>query len=37
MKFFIETYGCTANFGNSQELRRALEELGCEPAPPRGS
>jgi threonylcarbamoyladenosine tRNA methylthiotransferase CDKAL1 len=33
MKFFIETFGCTANFGNSQELRRALEDLGCEPAP----
>jgi threonylcarbamoyladenosine tRNA methylthiotransferase CDKAL1 len=33
VKFFIETYGCTANFGNSQELRRALERLGCEQAP----
>ena len=33
MKFFLETYGCTANFGNSQELEKALAELGCERAP----
>lgn len=28
MKFYIETYGCTANFGNSQDLVRALQEMG---------
>ena len=28
MKFYIETYGCTANFGNSQDLAEALQELG---------
>jgi threonylcarbamoyladenosine tRNA methylthiotransferase CDKAL1 len=32
MKFFLETYGCTANFGNSQELGEALAELGWQPA-----
>lgn len=32
MKFFLETYGCTANFGNSQELGNALAELGWQPA-----
>jgi threonylcarbamoyladenosine tRNA methylthiotransferase CDKAL1 len=32
MKFFLETYGCTANFGNSQELGKALEELGWQAA-----
>jgi len=28
MKFYIETYGCTANLGNSQDLARALQEMG---------
>jgi MiaB-like tRNA modifying enzyme len=30
MKFYIETYGCTANHGNSQELEAALAERGHE-------
>jgi MiaB-like tRNA modifying enzyme len=28
MKFYIETYGCTSNFGNSQDLQRALMQEG---------
>ena len=28
MKFYIETFGCTANMGNSQELAVALQERG---------
>ena len=32
MKFYIETYGCTANQGNSQDLARALEDLGHIPS-----
>jgi len=28
MKFYIETFGCTANQGNSQDLARALQENG---------
>lgn len=28
MKFYIETFGCTANQGNSQDLARALQEAG---------
>ncbi|HWQ18681.1 MAG TPA: tRNA (N(6)-L-threonylcarbamoyladenosine(37)-C(2))-methylthiotransferase [Methanotrichaceae archaeon] len=32
MKFHIETYGCTANFGNSREAEAALIELGHTPA-----
>jgi threonylcarbamoyladenosine tRNA methylthiotransferase CDKAL1 len=28
MKFYIETYGCTANFGNSQDMAEALQEMG---------
>ncbi len=28
MKFYIETYGCTANFGNSQDMTEALQKLG---------
>ena len=31
MKFYIETYGCTANMGNSQDLARALQEMGHVP------
>jgi threonylcarbamoyladenosine tRNA methylthiotransferase CDKAL1 len=31
MKFYIETYGCTANLGNSQDLARALQEMGHVP------
>ncbi len=33
MKFYIETYGCTANFGNSQDMAEALQELGHIPSP----
>lgn len=32
MKFYIETYGCTANFGNSRDAQAALLELGHEPS-----
>ncbi len=32
MKFYIETYGCTANQGNSQDLARALQEMGHIPS-----
>jgi threonylcarbamoyladenosine tRNA methylthiotransferase CDKAL1 len=32
MKFYIETYGCTANLGNSQDLARALQEMGHIPS-----
>lgn len=32
MKFYIETFGCTSNFGNSQEAARALQEMGHVPA-----
>ncbi|MDM7912820.1 MAG: radical SAM protein, partial [Methanotrichaceae archaeon] len=32
MKFYIETYGCTANFGNSQEVEAALMKMGHHPA-----
>lgn len=28
MRFYIETYGCTSNQGNSQDLVRALQEMG---------
>jgi MiaB-like tRNA modifying enzyme len=28
MKFYIETYGCTSNMGNSQDLAWALQEMG---------
>ncbi|MCX6678513.1 MAG: tRNA (N(6)-L-threonylcarbamoyladenosine(37)-C(2))-methylthiotransferase [Methanothrix sp.] len=31
MKFYIETFGCTANLGNSQDLARALQEMGHIP------
>jgi threonylcarbamoyladenosine tRNA methylthiotransferase CDKAL1 len=31
MKFHIETYGCTANFGNSQDTSEALQKLGHIP------
>src|SRR5512141_39132 len=33
MKFYIETYGCTANFGNSQDMADALQRLGHIRAP----
>ena len=33
MKFYIETYGCTANFGNSQDMAEALQKLGHIKAP----
>ena len=33
MKFYIETFGCTANFGDSQQTAAALIRLGHEPAP----
>lgn len=32
MKFYIETFGCTANQGNSQDLARALQEMGHIPS-----
>jgi threonylcarbamoyladenosine tRNA methylthiotransferase CDKAL1 len=32
MKFYIETYGCTANLGNSQDLARSLQEMGHIPS-----
>lgn len=32
MRFYIETYGCTSNFGNSQEAESALKELGHVPS-----
>jgi threonylcarbamoyladenosine tRNA methylthiotransferase CDKAL1 len=32
MKFYIETYGCTANFGNTQDAAEALEEKGHVPS-----
>jgi MiaB-like tRNA modifying enzyme len=32
MKFCIETYGCTSNMGNSQDLAQALQELGHIPS-----
>lgn len=32
MKFYIETYGCTANVGDSQNLSRALLEMGHIPS-----
>lgn len=32
MKFYIETFGCTANFGNSQEVSGALQENGHIPS-----
>jgi threonylcarbamoyladenosine tRNA methylthiotransferase CDKAL1 len=32
MKFYIETYGCTANLGNSKEAEAALLEMGHLPA-----
>ncbi len=32
MKFYIETFGCTANLGNSQDLARALQENGHIPS-----
>ncbi len=33
MKFYIETYGCTANFGNSQDMAESLQKLGHIPSP----
>jgi MiaB-like tRNA modifying enzyme len=32
MKFYIETFGCTANLGNSQDLAKALQEMGHIPS-----
>lgn len=32
MKFYIETYGCTANMGNSRETEAALMEMGHLPS-----
>jgi threonylcarbamoyladenosine tRNA methylthiotransferase CDKAL1 len=32
MRFYTETYGCTANFGNSLEVEAALMEMGHYPA-----
>ena len=32
MNFHIETYGCTANFGNSEEAKATLIEYGHQPS-----
>ena len=32
MNFHIETYGCTANFGNSEDAKAALIEYGHQPS-----
>lgn len=32
MRFYIETFGCTSNFGNSRELAEALQEMGHTPS-----
>ena len=32
MKFYIETYGCTANLGNSRDLEDTLIQIGHIPA-----
>jgi len=32
MRFYIETYGCTANYGNSEEASAALMEEGHRPS-----
>ena len=32
MKFYIETFGCTANLGNSQDVADALQEMGHRPS-----
>jgi len=32
MRFYIETYGCTANHGNSEEFSRALMDMGHGPS-----
>ncbi len=32
MKFYIETFGCTANFGNSQDTADALQAMGHQPS-----
>jgi len=32
MRFYIETFGCTSNFGNSQDLAEALREMGHIPS-----
>lgn len=32
MRFYIETFGCTSNFGNTQDLAEALQEMGHVPS-----
>lgn len=32
MKFYIETFGCTSNFGNSHDAARALQKMGHIPS-----
>ncbi len=32
MRFYIETFGCTSNFGNSLDLAEALQEMGHTPS-----
>ena len=32
MRFYIETFGCTSNFGNSQDLAEALKDMGHNPS-----
>ncbi len=33
MKFYVESYGCTMNFGEGEELAERMEALGHVPAP----
>lgn len=37
MRFYIETYGCTANFGNSRDLKDALIQKGHKSSPLEGA
>ena len=32
MRYFVETYGCTMNFGEGRELSEVMASLGYEPA-----
>ncbi|MCJ7443637.1 MAG: hypothetical protein MUO26_03755 [Methanotrichaceae archaeon] len=34
MRFYLETYGCTANFGNSKDFEAALVQEGHFPSDP---
>jgi threonylcarbamoyladenosine tRNA methylthiotransferase CDKAL1 len=37
MRFYIETYGCTANFGDSKDFETALIQKGHRSSPPEGA